>query len=85
MGYYKIIGDVVLPIESPDPAPTPNSLGVDPDGLDDVGVGDGRASLSGPKNAGGEFVVHLPPDRVGAVRGRRNEGQSLRLGSRVDC
>jgi hypothetical protein len=59
VSYYKIVGDVVLPLDSPDPAPTPNSLVIDPDSCTNVGVGDRGATLSAPYSTSSVFVVRV--------------------------
>jgi hypothetical protein len=57
---YKVIGEVLVPIEPPGPArPAPKELVVEPESESEVEIADGQATLSAPDSGSGAFVVHV--------------------------
>jgi hypothetical protein len=59
---YKVVGEVLVPIDPPAPVrPAANALVVEPEPDSEVELADGHATLSAPDSDTGAYVVHLRP------------------------
>jgi hypothetical protein len=62
MSDYKVVGEVLVPIEPPAPVrPATNALVVEPESDSEVEIADGQATLFAPDADTGAYVVRLRP------------------------